>query len=477
MIPHPFSLLKPRRCKQHMLPALVMLACVTGHAASAAAAGTAATRPGYAVTTLPTLGAAFDLSNAAGINDNGWIVGDANVPGSTSIANATEHATLWRHGVITDLDTTHVPGLGGPNGSIGFVARPNDTGLISGNAQVTTADNEGWGLNFGCDVIGDPCAGSQYEDRGFVWKDGLIRPLPTLGGDNALAFGGANDRGEIVGMAEAAVRDPTCTSPQVFDWKPVIWGPRYGHIRQLPLYPGDTVGTASAINDEGQVVGGSGSCGPPAFSAIAHARLWQASSIINLGPHARALGGLYNNLPTAINDSGQVVGWSDLPGDATTHAFLWQDGNMTDLGTLPGDTSSFAYGINDSGQVVGQSCDQDGNCRAFLWQRGSMTDLNSLEALDAANASLVLVNAEGINDRGEIVGFGVFSDTGQGRAYDAVPCRASPTADQSCTRALIAHPALDASSVLYPRTFGPAGANGLPNWLMRSANPIALQRP
>ena len=56
----------------------------------------------------------------------------------------------------------------------------------------------------------------------------------------------------------------------------------------------------------------------------------------------------------------------DLPGDTTAHGFLWQNGTMTDLGTLPGDVGSAAFGINDQGQVVGGSNDVKGNVRAFL---------------------------------------------------------------------------------------------------------------
>jgi probable HAF family extracellular repeat protein len=47
-----------------------------------------------------------------------------------------------------------------------------------------------------------------------------------------------------------------------------------------------------------------------------------------------------NNIALAINNRGQIVGESDLPGDTATHAFLWQNGVMTDLGTLPGDAIS-----------------------------------------------------------------------------------------------------------------------------------------
>ena len=56
---------------------------------------------------------------------------------------------------------------------------------------------------------------------------------------------------------------------------------------------------------------------------------------------------------TAINDSGQVVGWYQ----STNHAFLYSNGTMSDIGTLGGDCSDFscANGINASGQVVGYS--------------------------------------------------------------------------------------------------------------------------
>lgn len=110
-----------------------------------------------------------------------------------------------------------------------------------------------------------------------------------------------------------------------------------------------------------------------------------------------------------INNRGQVVGLSDLPGDTTTHAFLWQNVVMTDLGTLPGDFASFAFGINDRGQVVGQSCDVNFNCRAFVWQDGVMTDLNELVS---PGSSLYLMVGESINADGEITGIGFDQETG-----------------------------------------------------------------
>ena len=85
-----------------------------------------------------------------------------------------------------------------------------------------------------------------------------------------------------------------------------------------------------------------------------------------------------NNAAIAINNSGQIAGISDPPGDATTYAVLWRNGAITNLGTLPGDFSSVAADINARGQVVGSSCDVNFNCRAFLWDNGVEIDLNSL---------------------------------------------------------------------------------------------------
>jgi len=99
----------------------------------------------------------------------------------------------------------------------------------------------------------------------------------------------------------------------------------------------------------------------------------------------------------AFNDAGQVIGWyeADNGQDKTLHAFLWERGKTTDMGTLPGDKGSQPMGINAKGQVVGRSFGEDGQEHAFLWERGRMRALHGTARQSSAWA---------INDRGQIVG-------------------------------------------------------------------------
>lgn len=115
-------------------------------------------------------------------------------------------------------------------------------------------------------------------------------------------------------------------------------------------------------------------------------------SITDLG----TLGGASSNA-TALNDNGQVVGYSSIAGDTVTHAFLYSYGTMTDLGTLGGSYSS-ANDINNSGQVVGGAYTSSGAYNAFSYSNGVMSSIYG--ATDTGSS------ANGINNDGVIVGGG-----------------------------------------------------------------------
>ena len=103
-----------------------------------------------------------------------------------------------------------------------------------------------------------------------------------------------------------------------------------------------------------------------------------------------------NSGAVGLNDLGQVVGRADTAGATEQHAFIWQNGALTDLGTLGG-TYSHAYDINCSEKAVGLATTATGDYHAFLWQGGVMTDISTLPGNMTSWA-------QGINESGQIVG-------------------------------------------------------------------------
>jgi probable HAF family extracellular repeat protein len=356
----------------------------------------------YTITDLPSLGGTNSRANS--INNRTWLAGYSNLSG-----NASRHASLWRGRALTDLGT-----LGGPNSAVTWSVKA-DSGIVAGISQTSTPDPLGEAWSSAAFYPG--ATGTGYINLGFVWENGTMRALPTLGGNNGFATG-ANSRGQIVGWAENAIHDPTCVPPQQLQFRPVVYGPKANQIAEFPLPAGDTSGAATAINEQGQAVGISGICDQAVGRHTAkHALLWDKGKIIDLGN----LGAPYWNTPTNINQRGDVVGFAGAPNDPDANflqAFIWTpESGMKPLGFLPGDVHSEAYGINEKRQVVGLSCDADGNCRAFMWQNGVMTDLNSAKP---ASYAAILEQARDINEGGEIAGRSLDS-TGVRRAFLATP--------------------------------------------------------
>jgi probable HAF family extracellular repeat protein len=388
------------------------LALLTIGGAHSAAAEPQGQKPVYEITLLSSLGGTSSRGNS--INERGWVAGFSNLPG-----DAIRHATLWRDGNIVDLGTLGIPDSS--NSSVP-IAGLNNRGTIVGISQ--TAEPEPAGELWSCSVFFPPGMNTGLTCLGFVWESGQMAPVPTLGGNNGFATG-VNSRGQITGWAENGVEDPDCVAPQVFQFRGFVWDPENDQLTELPPFPGDKVSTGNAINEQGQVVGISGICDDAVgkFSAL-RAVMWDQGEVIDLG----SLGGITWHTPWAINDRGDVVGFSNPPpgpedddGDFIAHAFLWtrQDG-MQDLETLPGDSFSQANGINARGQIVGVSFGGPDGFRAFLFEDGDeeMTDLNSLVA---PGFSGVLLDARDINEQGQITGSAFDASTGETRPFVATP--------------------------------------------------------
>jgi probable HAF family extracellular repeat protein len=370
-------------------------------------------RKQYQVSDLPGLGGTSNGGNS--INDRAWAAGYARLP------DRNRHAALWRNSLLTDLGT-----LGGPNSSVTWNVK-NTAGIIVGISQ--TADPEPLGEAWSSAAFYSTPNNVGYINLGFVWEDGQgpMRGLPNFpGGDNGFTTG-ANNLRQAVGWAENDVHDPTCVSPQVLQFRPAIWtlGPP-DEIQDLPLITGDSSGAATAINDNGQIVGISGICDQAVGRHTAkHAVLWENGTVTDIYPNAPAP---WWNTPTAINQRGDVVGFAGDPAfveGEILHAFMWtKEDGIRKLKPLqnrtPEHVDSEAYGINEARQVVGVSCDADlVDCRAVIWDHGNTPkDLNDLKA---PGYSATLTSAKDINNAGQITGRAVDPNTGVLTAYLAVP--------------------------------------------------------
>jgi probable HAF family extracellular repeat protein len=354
------------------LAALALFSLVVWRSAGGQTVGSAATpvQTTYILTDLGTLGGPFGVAHD--------IDASSQINGFALLPDGSQHAFFRAKGATTNLD---LGTLGGVNSDSSF--RSSEI-QVAGGAETAEGDplkQNSWG------------DGTNLITRAYLWQNGVMTNLGTLGGINSYA-NGINARGQVVGQAQNAALDATCASLgyKIQQVRSALW--ESGEIQELLPLSGDASAFALSINDNGQAVGFSS---PGFCSPVTRVALWENGTVTEL----RSLGGATNNWATNISNLGQVVGFSDLPGDISQHAFLWQNGVTTDLGTLPGDTGSFAAGINNQGQVTGGSFDEFGNERAFLWQNGVMTDLNTLLPADSP---LYLLFAPGINALGEIVG-------------------------------------------------------------------------
>src|SRR6516162_7499584 len=289
----------------------------------------AAAQTSYKITDLGTNKSNDNFSMAMGLNNQGWtenMDGFVNPPENfmgTTVARG--RAVINIDGVNIDLGTLGKPDSGNSWINWGGI---NDRGEAVGMSETAEPDPNGE------DVCG---FGTFLTCVPFLWRDGHMSALPTVGGNNGQASG-INNRGQVVGYSETANTDPTC--PPAPTALPVLW--EKGQAQPLPLVGSDSDGVADGINDQGQAVGYSGDCG-----AAKHAVVWKNNTAFVLQDtgHARS------NRAFAINNLGQAVGRVRSLDGTAFEAALWQpDGTLTILGHVPGDVAAFATGINNLGQ-------------------------------------------------------------------------------------------------------------------------------
>jgi probable HAF family extracellular repeat protein len=360
-----------------------------------------------------------NYSFASGINQSGLIGGTSeNSLTDPATGDPFFHAVLWQNAKIQDMGT-----LGG---ALSAAFGLNDLGQLTGVALNSAPDPYS--------ILGGGSPTTQTQTRGFLWQNGKMQDLGSLGGPDTWAVF-INDSGQIAGASFTSdAIDPNTGTPPVgvFLWQ-------NAKMKDLGNLGGDNgflglPGIVNGLNNRGEVIGG---MMVPSNQAE-HAFLWNGQKLLDLG----ALGG-NGSLARGINDAGEVTGLATLPGDQVNHGFLWRNGVMTDLGTLNGDPCSDALAVSSAGQVVGASQSLGGGCAewttAFLWENGGPSvDLNSLVTSDSGARLNVGI---WVNGSGEIVAGGIPPGCDDletcGHIYLLIPCDENHPGIEGCNYSLV----------------------------------------
>jgi probable HAF family extracellular repeat protein len=359
---------------------------------------------------LTDLGAlpGMNSSAAGSINSRGWSAGQSQISMIDPVAGIPEYrAVVWKQDEISNLGT-----LPGGTESLGIYI--NDSGQVIG---------------FSDNGVPDPFSSSFFftgtQIHTFLWENGVMRDIGTLGGPDAVPGSSCSGqpRNVIVGLSYTSFAPNPTTGIPTLD--PYIW--KNGVMTDLGNLGGTISGLGGLVvpcaNNRGQVIGVSSLPG----DVMSHAFFWEDGVMTDLG----TLGG-DNSEAIWINDTGDVAGSADLPGNQTHDAVVWENGKIRDLGTVAGDPCSRGLAINARGQVVGGSSDCSNFLHAFFWEEGgSMLDLNTVIP---PGSGLQLIEAFNIKERGQILAIsnpiGVTPNTDLGHLVLLVPCEGEK--DEGC---------------------------------------------
>ena len=220
--------------------------------------------------------------------------------------------------------------------------------------------------------------------QAFTWTlQGGIVGLPNLPSRSYAVSNSANDTGIVVGTA--------ATTAFGSGRLPVVW--QNGVVSQLPLPPGETLGDANSVNASNVAVG-SVDAGSLQRGVIYSGG---SASIIT----QTTSNGSYFLTAFGINDSGRIVGQGIDPQNAARNVGIVYDigQNMAfEVGALPGMNGALAFGVSNTGFVVGSSMLNQGSGLPFIW-----SDKNGIMAIPLA-VGTTQGSARAVNSAGWVVG-------------------------------------------------------------------------
>lgn len=216
--------------------------------------------------------------------------------------------------------------------------------------------------------------------QAFLWTSGGgIVGLPNISGRTFCVSNSANDAGAVVG---------TCANTLFGTSRlPVVW--RSGAVSQLPLPAGETLGDANDINSSGVAVGSVNS------GSLQRAVVYSGNTATVITQTTS--GGSFFTTAFGINNSGRVIGTGIDPSNAARNVGMVYDigsNSATEVGALPNANGALAFGISNAGHVVGSSMQNQGSGLPFIWtQSGGMTAIPL--PVDTTQGSARAVNSSG----------------------------------------------------------------------------------
>lgn len=312
----------------------------------------AASRPRYEVVDLGVVPGGSYPVQGRGINNAGQLTAYA------LASNLHYRACVFENGALRDLGV-------GTNGS--FPRRLNEAGQIIGHFDT------------------DRDSITRGRDHAFLFSGGTVTDLSVQFGRYVVA-NGINSQGHIVGNAETD--DGSSIVPFIYS-------------NGVFVLAGSAESQFADINDAGLILGTVHYPGPAPDDPRPRAALFRPGRVIDLGVPRRCLW----SIGLRLNGRGDAMGYTATR-DNFRRAFVSRGKHLRVVRPLRGDTVTFLNDLNRARQAVGHSSVPDFGSRAILWHGGQARDLNRMIA---KNSGWELLDAFGINDRGQIVGVGSFN--------------------------------------------------------------------
>ena len=335
---------------------------------------------------------------------------------ASSLADAASYS-------FTDLG----PGIATAINSSGQVVGHNSSNgfLYSNGNRISLGNSFPSGINSAGLIVGDIAFPDPFSEAVATWANGVWTPLQNpihpvfVGSYSSSSFSNSgnliNDSGEVTGSGQM-IGGPASGSTFLYS-SPL-------NVIDIGNVPNGTDPLPIAINNSGQIVGYTTIPNPTNPSQQIGVPFLYSQGVMSLIPQLEAQNGASGTAISGINDLGQIVGqigFQPAQGVFNYHGFVFSGGSLTDIGALSGNASSIALGINNHGVIVGLSSLPE---HAVVYANGQMSDLNSLVINPVPG--MTLTEARAVNDNGQIIGDATAAD-GSAHAFLLTPVVPEPS--------------------------------------------------